>query len=205
MPTRHRLAVLVVLAMTACLSTSGVALAQYAPGGAIDCDTSTVLAGEAFTCAANGFKVGTTVAVTASGPTTGAGARASTAAGQWTYETTARADGDGIATAVVQTPDNATGSTTVTFAGTAPDGQPRVLTNTSAVTVTQSSGGDTTSDPAPAPADDDAAAPVAAEDDDLAATGTDVAVGLVVVAGLVLAGGILLLVTRRRGRSHIEA
>lgn len=214
MHTLHRLALVVVLTSVATLALGGMAVAQYPPsGGSITCDSSTVLAGEAFTCSASGFKARTSVAVTATGSTTGASAgRAGSAAGQWTYETTVRADGDGIATAVIQTPDNATGSTTVTFAGIGPNNQARVLSSSSAVTVTQPAAGDGTADPAPGP-DDEAPAPGdgpadgsadGAADDGLAATGSDVALGLLVVAGLVVAGGALLLVARRRNRERVE-
>lgn len=212
MQVRRRVLVVLALALVGALTVPGLASAQYAPGGGIECDTSTVLAGEAFRCAADGFRAGSDVSVTASGSTTGA-SRTTTAAGQWTFETTVRARSGGVATAVIQTPSNATGPASVTFVGVDPGGDTRVLSNATAVTVTQPAAGDGPVAPAPAVPDDGAApdgadgaaAPDQAADDDLPATGTDVARGIVLVVALLLVGGVLVLSVRRRGRARTGA
>lgn len=183
MRTLHRLSLVVVLSLVATFSLAGAALAQYAPGGGITCDSSTVLAGEAFECSASGFLANTDVSVTASGSTTDGT--------PWTYETTVEADASGVATATIQTPDDATGSTTVTFAGLDEQGDARVLSNATAVTVAQPAADGGTVDGAP--------------DDDLPATGSDTTGGVVAMAALITVGAALLLVTRRRTRDRIEA
>lgn len=201
----HRLVALLALVLLATAGIAGPAAAQYPGGQGIACSTSTVLAGETFTCQADGFAARSTVTVTATGETTGASTTRSTAAaGQWTYETTVTANTSGLARAVIQTPDNAVGSTLVRFAGTDPSGDARVLSNATAVTVTQPVAGDgepapapvvPDGDPAAAPGEDDIDAPAA---DGLAATGSDVAFWLGVVAVLLVLGATLLFVGRRR-------
>lgn len=208
----HRLVVLLALVLLTVAGLAGPAAAQYPGGQGIACSTSTVLAGETFTCQADGFRPGSTVSVSASGETTGASAtRSAAAAGQWTYETTATANGSGLARAVIQTPDNAVGATLVRFAGTDPSGDSRVLSNATAVTVTQPVAGDGEPAPAPAvPAEDADGAPDGADvgapaADGLASTGSDVAFWLGVVAVLLVLGGTLLLVARRHRRADVEA
>lgn len=173
----------------------GVASAQYAPGAGIQCNTSVVSAGSSFTCTAPGFKVSSTVTVTATGSTTDSAARSASAAGQWDFQTTVTADSEGVASAVIQVPDNATGPASVTFSGVGADDQPRVLANTAAVTVTQAPAGD---DADPAPDADDAAADDAAADDALSSTGGDFTTGIVVVAALLAVGTALVVAARRR-------
>lgn len=201
----HRLAVVAVVATLAALGAVGPAAAQYAPAAAIACDTSTVQPGEAFTCTAGGFRAGSQVVVTATGATTGATVRSSAAAGQWTYETTVTAAGDD-ARAVIQAPGNATGPTAVTFTGVAPDGQPRVLSNASAVTVAPSAGGDGVTVPAPVPPSDGVPPAGRADgvDADLPATGTDVASWLLVVTALLVVGTGLVTTARRRRRARVD-
>ena len=126
--------VVAAVAVVALLSLAP-ASAQYAPGGGIVCDTSVVLPGGAFTCSAGGFLPGSAVAVTATGSTTGLVGRSTTAAGQWTHESTTTADGARDAVGVVEVPDDTTGPTSVVRSGTGLDDGPRVLTNASAVTV----------------------------------------------------------------------
>lgn len=207
MQALHRLAVVVAALLVAALAMAGPAGAQYPPEGAIDCSTSTTTAGSSFTCAAGGFKASSQVSVTANGSTTGASAaRSTSAAGQWTYETTTTADANGVATAVIQVPDNATGSTRVTFAGLDPDNGTRVLTNADAVTVTQPGAGEGEPAPAPDAPGDDGTTDGAADGDDLSATGTSATMPLLGLAVLVLLGGVgLLAVTRRRQRARVDA
>lgn len=182
MRTLHRLSLVVTIALVATFALAGAALAQYAPGGGITCDSSTVLAGESFECAASGFLANTDVSVTASGSTTDGS--------PWTFETTVEADASGVASATIQTPDNATGSTTVTFAGLDEQGNARVLSNATAVTVIQPAADDGTVDGAP---------------DDLPSTGSDTTGGVIAMAALITVGAALLLVTRRRTRERVEA
>ena len=198
MQALHRLAVVLAALLVATFAMVGTASAQYPPEGAIDCSTSTTTAGSSFTCSAGGFKANSEVSVTANGSTTGSDTRSTQAAGQWTYETTTTADGDGVATAVIQVPDNATGSTRVTFAGLDPSNGTRVLTNADAVTVTQPGAGE--GDPDPAPDAEDGT------DGDLSATGTSATMPLLALAVLVLLGGAgLLAVARRRQRARVDA
>lgn len=198
--------VVAAVAVVALLSLAP-ASAQYAPGGGIVCDTSVVLPGGAFTFSAGGFLPGSAVAVTATGSTTGLVGRSTTAAGQWTHESTTTADGAGDAVGVVQVPDDATGPTSVVLSGTGLDDGPRVLTNASAVTV--AAAGDPLVEPAvdadhadPASATDAVAAP---DGSDLPATGTGLTTPLLVVAGTVIVAGVVLLsVARRRAGGHTD-
>lgn len=180
MPSLRRFALVATLSLVATFMFAGAAFAQYAPGGGIDCDSSTVTPGDAFTCSAGGFLAGSDVSVTATGATTERDA--------WTFETTATADQSGVASATIQTPADATGSTTVTFAGLDAEGNARVLSNATAVTVVQ---------PAAA-GDGDGTA-------DLPATGSDMTGGIIAMTALVTVGAALLLVTRRRTREHVDA
>lgn len=178
MKSLHRLALVATVSLVAMFALAGAAFAQYPTAGSIDCDASTVLPGEAFACSAGGFLPGSDVSVTASGSTTDES--------PWTFETTTTADESGVASANIQVPDNATGSITVTFAGLDAEGNARVLSNSTAVTVVQ-----------PAAQGDDAA--------DLPATGSDMTGGVIAMTALVTVGAALLLVTRRRTREHVDA
>ena len=165
------------------------------PRGDVACDRNRAAPGTIFFCEGSGFRPNSTVVIEVAGP-------------GWTETLTTQADRHGRARIRFQVPpDSAEGPVQVTFTGTDPSGQPRVMSVQLMVVRDDTSGppGGGGEPPAGAPNAPGAApqAPAAGAQEGgggLPATGTGVTRG-VAAAGMALAVGIAALALSRRRRA----